>query len=449
MIERGLGGLLGCGLLLLVLTLIGISLQRADHIDAFVVLALAQGAVYLLALRLIPPRMQIDRVLGLIIGIAALMRLFVVCAPPYLSTDLYRYIWDGRVLGAGTNPYRYIPTDPHLAALRDPAIFPKINRSNYAPTIYPPGAEAIFFALTRFGQNPMAIKVAMVSFEAGAIFVLLRVLAAIGLPLTRIAVYAWHPLPVWEFAGSGHIDAVIVFFLGLLLWTGRDRSSHASLGDSGRHGLRNSLTAILIGLELAGGTLIKFYPVALLPAWWSRSGRTMLTVFIAALLLAYLPFLGVGWGIFGFLPGYLGEEGFSGQGNGFYLWAIARMILPLGSTSHLAYVVLATALGGGLALFVARARMDPPLAAALLAGAFMLLMSPHYPWYFGWLVAIACVAPSAALVWLTLASFLLYLVPVGSQLVWDRTRLLVETALYLPFIVMAVADMSRLHRKTG
>jgi len=39
-------------------------------------------------------------------------------APPYLSTDVYRYVWDGRVLGAGINPYRYIPTDPGLAQAR-------------------------------------------------------------------------------------------------------------------------------------------------------------------------------------------------------------------------------------------------------------------------------------------------------------------------------------------
>ena len=65
-------------------------------------------------------------------------------APPYLSTDIYRYVWDGRVIAAGINPYRYIPADPHLEGLRDPEIFPQINRANYAPTIYPPAARRSF-----------------------------------------------------------------------------------------------------------------------------------------------------------------------------------------------------------------------------------------------------------------------------------------------------------------
>jgi hypothetical protein len=41
---------------------------------------------------------------------------------------------------------------------------------------------------------------------------------------------------------------------------------------------------------------------------------------------------------------------------------------------------------------------------------------------------------------LTAASVLLYLVPVGSQLVRDEYRLLVETAIYLPFAVLVLVD---------
>ena len=65
-------------------------------------------------------------------------------APPFLSTDIYRYVWDGKVQGAGINPFRYIPADRHLAFLRDTGIYPHINRRDSAHTIYPPGAQIIF-----------------------------------------------------------------------------------------------------------------------------------------------------------------------------------------------------------------------------------------------------------------------------------------------------------------
>ena len=114
--------------------------------------------------------------LVLILGVAAAMRLAVVVAPPFLSSDIYRYVWDGRVIAAGINPYRYIPADPQLAALRDDVIFPEINRGNYAPTIYPPASEAIFFAVTRVSESPTAMKIAMVAFEAIAVALLLPLL---------------------------------------------------------------------------------------------------------------------------------------------------------------------------------------------------------------------------------------------------------------------------------
>ena len=428
--------LLGSAFILLGLTVLGLARQRHDDIDLFVAVALAQGAVYLFALWLVRPAGGSRRCLVVILGLAAAMRLLVLAAPPYLSSDVYRYVWDGRVIAAGINPYRYIPTDPHLAALRDAAIFPNINRNNYAHTIYPPAAETMFFAVTRFDDSVVAMKAAMVLCEAIAVVLLLRLLAAAGLPATRIIVYAWHPLPLWEFAGSGHVDAAIIVLIALAL------SSRGRLGGA------------IAGLALAGGTLVKFYPAVLLPALWRplrrRSMWPLPAVFAATLALAYLPFLGVGWGVLGFLPHYLAEEGFTaGGGAGFYLWSAAKAVLPLGGVSDTAYMAGAAILMLGLAAGVAFERIaddDVALAAALLAAAFILLLSPHYPWYFAWLIVFACLVRSAALLWLTLASFLLYLVPVGSQLTWDRYRFAVESVLYVPFLVLAAHDFRRQRR---
>ncbi|HEV2337106.1 MAG TPA: hypothetical protein VGS13_16485, partial [Stellaceae bacterium] len=198
MSRRGFLFLLGCGVVLIGLTAAGLYERRADEIGAFVALALGQGAVYLAALGVIWRAPASRRDLALIGAVAVAMRVIVLAAPPFLSSDVYRYVWDGRVLAAGINPYRYIPADPHLAPLRDETIFPRINRSTYAPTIYPPAAEAIFFAATRISASVTAMRMAMVAFEAIAALLLLRLLAAAGLPAARIIVYAWHPLPLWE-----------------------------------------------------------------------------------------------------------------------------------------------------------------------------------------------------------------------------------------------------------
>ena len=120
-------------------------------------------------------------------------------------------------------------------------------------------------------------------------------LRAAGAPRERILLYAWHPLPVWEIAGSGHVDAAVVAFVALALaaaLTGRRAWS---------------------GAALAAGTLVKFLPLVLVPALW-RPARSALgdwrwpAAFVTLIIAAYLPYLGVGSSVLGFLPGYVAEE---------------------------------------------------------------------------------------------------------------------------------------------
>src|SRR5215471_16784475 len=115
----------------------------------------------------------------IVLSFAVLFRLSLLFAPPYLSDDIYRYIWDGRVQAAGINPYRYAPTDPALERLRDNKIYSRINH-NYAPTMYPPAAEAIWFVTTRLSESVTWMKLTMIVFEGIAIWALLQLLASFG-----------------------------------------------------------------------------------------------------------------------------------------------------------------------------------------------------------------------------------------------------------------------------
>jgi hypothetical protein len=433
--ARGIG-LAASGAVLLALTGLALALQQPDGIDIDPSLAviLLQGAVYLAAVGWVWQSGSSRQIVLGIAAIAVLMRIPVVIAPPALSTDVYRYVWDGRVMAAGINPYRYVPNDPHLAALRDPDIFPNINRADTAVTIYPPLAEAIFLAVTRISESVTAMKAAMVGFEIITFVLLADLLAREGLPTGRVAVYAWHPLPLWEFAGSGHIDAAVIALVVVALWAARR-------GQGG-----------FAGLFLAGAALTKLYPAVLLPAVYRRWSRTMPAVFAAAITVAYLPFIGVGWRVLGFLSGYAGEEGFDAGGSGFYLLALLRQLPPLAELSGRAYAIAAAAILialGAAIIFIRDAPRKPFIAAALLGTMLIVLVSPHYPWYFAWLIVFACFIRSVALLWLTTACMLLYLVPVGFHIVRDDYRLAIESLIYGPFAALALTDLWYHRRRTN
>ena len=178
----------------------------------------AQLVLYLGALALVERCPKDKWTLPIIFTIAVLARLVCIFHPAFLSTDVYRYVWDGKVQGVGINPFRYIPADSHLSFLRDSSIYPKINRRDYAHTIYPPGAQAIFFAVTRLGASEPLMKLAMTTFEAATCFVLMRILALAKLPRERVLLYAWNPLCLWEIASSGHVDAAALTFISLSLY---------------------------------------------------------------------------------------------------------------------------------------------------------------------------------------------------------------------------------------
>ncbi len=407
------------GCLLIVLYRLGLQSRDGNDILWFIKVAFVQSIFYLTAVWLILRARTSRSTLVLTLIFATLFRLSILFAPPYLSDDIYRYIWDGRVQAAGINPYRYIPSDEALKNLRDEEIYPKINHRDSAQTIYPPVAEVIYFLTTRVSESVTWMKTTMVLFEALGIWAIIQLLASFGLPRQRILIYAWHPLTVWEFAGSGHLDAIIIGFLALALLARR----------------RNA--EIATGVALASATLTKFFPGVLLPTLYKRWNWRMPLVFATAIVVAYLPYLGVGpRGALGFLFGYARERGMESGEQFFLLSAIRR--IPLGfHVPTVVFVVFAIVILGGLAVWTLRRQTqfdENYIANALIiASTFTVLVAPHFPWYFAWLIPFLCFIPSIPILYLTLSSFLLYL----TWLYWTDTQVFkIKALMFVPFFLM-------------
>ena len=320
--------------------------------------------------------------LWIVLGFALVMRGMVLCTQPYLSTDIYRYVWDGIVQHAHISPYRYVPGDRTLAFLQAkyPEIFEHINRRDYAHTIYPPAAQMIYWLATLISPTVQAMKLAMFGFECVTVAALIALLKRMGRRSTAVLLYAWCPLLVWEVGGAGHIDAAILAFVTLaLLFRYRERP-------------------VMTGLFLGLAVMTKFYPLILLPALWRRGDWKMPATLVAVCAGGYAVYASVGTLVFGFLGGYAYEEGLD-SGTRYFLLDYAQKLRPLQWMTKANYQVLCAGVFIGISegawryasneRFGESVRVQRPAfvrASMIFALALMLLFSPHYAWYVAWLV---------------------------------------------------------------
>jgi len=320
----------------------------------------------------------------IILGVGIVCRLVTVHAEPFLSSDVFRYVWDGVVQHAHISPYRYVPGDPALAFLREPNvdIYSGINRRDYARTIYPPAAQVLFYLITAISPTMVWMKAAMVLFEGLTVWGLVKLLEEMGRRREQVLLYAWCPLLIWEIGGSGHLDSAAMAFIVLaLLFRSRNRP-------------------VLTGLFLGLAVMTKMYPIILLPALYRRGDWKMPAVVVGLIAVGYAAYSSVGMLVFGFLGGYVKEEGLETGVRYFLLdWAQHRAgleHLPIGVFYGLCLLVF-----GGLMVWTWRVAVQPESAPdGFLAPAFgfalalMLLFSPHYAWYIAWLVPFFCLLPN-------------------------------------------------------
>jgi hypothetical protein len=348
---------------------------------------------------------------------AIAIQLAAVSAPPNNSTDLYRYIWDGRVQAAGIDPYRYVPAAPQLARLREPFLWPThasscitssgvgtaasgeppptpgqvltpgctlINRPG-VPTIYPPVAEAYFTAvyeLSPSGSGTTPIQAAGAFCAIATTVLLFAGLRRLGRDPRLAVLWAWCPVVGLQAGNNAHVDVLAAFLTAAALLT--------LAREGGRR--RAVRGAVLLSLAIAA----KITPVLAVPAVMRRRPISLAVAGTTATATVYLPHvIAVGAGVIGFLPGYLDQEGYANGGR----FQLLSLLLP-GRWATLAAVLILSM----VALAVLR-RTDPDQpwrGAVVMTGTALAVTTPYYLWY--GMVLVVLVALDGRAEWLALAA---------------------------------------------
>ena len=386
--------LLGSGLLLLTRQLI----SEYNHFTIGFSGVSGWSVILYMAAILIIRSQPVDRyTFGIILTFAVAFRLVTLFPNPYLSSDIYRYTWDGVVQHAHISPYRYVPGDPALHFLREPNrdLFDHINRRDYAHTIYPPAAQSLFYVITFINPTMTFMKTAMILFEGLTLFALLKLLCELGVRREQSLLYAWCPLLIWEIGSSGHLDSAALAFITLALLA--------------RYRQQPILTGLFLGLAI----MTKLYPLVLFPALFRRGEYKMPATVAIVVAAGYACYSSVGMRVFGFLGGYVHEEGMD-TGTRYFPLELAQHVPGLHSLSARPFFIFGTIAFAGLIVWCWRTCCDPAwpkaksaqtrifglppgadfvIPAFSLAFTLMLLFSPRYPWYIAWLVPFFTLVP--------------------------------------------------------
>ncbi len=216
-------------------------------------------------------------------------RAIFILAMPNLSQDFYRFIWDGRMILEGFNPYLFT-----VEAFMDKGEFPvhqaqelyqgmgALNASHF--TNYPPINQLCFIVAGLFtGKSILGSAIVMrlliIAADFGTLHFGKKLLKKLKLPVYHIFWYLLNPFIIIELTGNLHFEGVMIFFLIwsiYLLYIGQWHFS-----------------AVVLALSIS----VKLIPLVFLPLffqWFTKRGLIKLVLFYTIVgistLLLFAPF---------------------------------------------------------------------------------------------------------------------------------------------------------------
>ena len=229
----------------------------------------------------------------LLVALSILFRLIFLTTIPNLSQDFYRFIWDGRMILEGLNPYISLP-ETFIKAEKFPIHqaaelyqgMGELNGSHY--TNYPPINQLNFLLAAMVSKSNIllavvALRVQIILADIGIIYLGKKILKKLDLPIHHIFLYALNPFVIIELTGNLHFEPVMLFFLLLSLYFLTQR--------------KWIWASILLGVSVSV-KLIPFLFVPLFYQWFSKkeSARRFLRwiyfvgIVMLVNILLFLPF---------------------------------------------------------------------------------------------------------------------------------------------------------------
>ncbi|GAB1430461.1 hypothetical protein MASR2M18_12940 [Ignavibacteria bacterium] len=213
---------------------------------------------------------------------------------PWLSDDVFGYLFYGRELINGINPYSIAADSPAISYLQNDA-YAQMAFQKY-PAIYPP-FSIYFFGLansigsifsTDWKSAFFGWKFILFAHEFAALAILLFSRLKKYVSVKYILAYLIMPLPIVEIIGQGHCDGLAVPYIALFILL-----LSSFFHDDSAPELKTNITAFLLGGAAGILAAVKLIPAVLFGSIFatrkpSFSMRNILSATIGAIIFSLI-----------------------------------------------------------------------------------------------------------------------------------------------------------------
>lgn len=354
-----------------------------------------------------------------IIFLILFLKIIAIFYLPIGSDDYFRYLWDGKVLANGINPFQYVPNSLELSYLHS-KILPKMVTYPNLPTIYFPISQfAFYLAFVIGGEKIIGLKIILLISDILLTIGLFNILKKRNIEYKFILLYILCPLIFYQFFIDAHIDLIGIMFFVFTIYFFENKKI---------------LAAIFLGASLAvKPTFLLVLPILFFYDKEFKDKIKWIIIPILFLIISFLPFL-IGANPFISLLNFSRHWNFNGAAfNLFSIFIHNTLTLRILLLSVFAIIYLS--------IILFNKNLNSRIYYSLFA---LFIFSPIvHPWYVTWLIVPLVLKPKlSGITYISLISITFYSVlnyQINGQWKEYTSILFIE---YIPVIIILFFEIA-------